>query len=59
MTVAVNALGLPAAVVPVGVQHGFPQVVQIIGAPGSEMRCLDAARAIERQVTALTPVDLR
>ena len=59
MTVAVNALGLPAAVVPVGVQHGFPQVVQIIGPPGSEMRCLDAARAIERQVTALTPVDLR
>jgi amidase len=59
MTVAVNALGLPAAVVPVGMRDGFPQVVQIIGPPGSEMRCLDAARAIERQVTALTPIDPR
>ena len=59
MTVAVNALGLPAAVVPVGLGDGFPQVVQIIGPPGSEMRCLDAARAIERQVTPLTPIDPR
>lgn len=59
MTVAVNALGLPAAVVPVGLGDGFPQVVQIIGPPGSEMRCLDAARAIERQVAPLTPLDPR
>ncbi len=59
MTVAVNALGLPAAVVPVGVCDGFPQVVQIIGPPGSELRCLEAAQAIERQVGALTPIEPR
>jgi len=59
MTVAVNALGLPAAVVPLGLREGLPQVVQIIGPPGSEMRCLDAARAIERQVPPLTPIDPR
>ncbi len=59
MTVAVNTLGLPAAVVPVMLLDGLPQVVQVIGPPGSEMRCLDAARAIERQVTAFTPMDPR
>lgn len=59
MTVAVNTLGLPAAVVPVGMRDGLPQVVQIIGPPGSEMRCLDAAAAIERQVEAITPIDPR
>jgi amidase len=59
MTVAVNTLGLPAAVVPVGIRDGLPQVVQIIGAPGSEMRCLAAAQAIERQVEPLTPIDPR
>jgi amidase len=59
MTVAVNALGLPAAVVPVGVQDGLPQVVQIIGPPLQEMRCLAAAEAIERQVEPWTPIDPR
>jgi amidase len=57
MTVAVNALGLPAAVVPVGTGDGLPQVVQIIGAPLSEMRCLDAAAAIEQLAGPLTPID--
>jgi amidase len=57
MTVAVNALGLPAAVVPVGLHDGLPQVVQIIGPPFAELRCLAAAEAIERQVPALTPID--
>ncbi len=59
MTIAVNALGLPAAVVPVGVRDGLPQVVQIIGPPFSEMRCLAVAEAIERQVEPLTPIDPR
>lgn len=59
MTVAVNTLGLPAAVVPVGTGDGLPQVVQIIGPPLSEMRCLDAAAAIEQQVKPLTPLDPR
>lgn len=57
MTVAINALGLPAAVVPVGIEDHFPQVVQIIGAPFEEMRCLAAAEAIEMQVEPLTPIN--
>jgi len=59
MTVAVNALGLPSAVVPVGISEGMPQVVQIIGPPFQEMRCLAAAEAIEAQVERLTPIDPR
>ncbi len=57
MTVAVNALGLPAAVVPVGLSQGLPQVVQIIGPPFAEMRCLAAAELIEGQVESLTPIE--
>ena len=57
MTVAVNALGLPAAVVPVGIADGLPQAVQLIGSPFTEMRCLAAAELIEAQVPALTPIE--
>jgi len=59
MTVAINALGLPAAVVPVGLANGLPQVVQIIGPPFAEISCLTAAELIEQQVDALTPIDPR
>jgi amidase len=44
-------------VVPVGVGGGLPQVVQIIGPPFAEMRCLAVAEAIEEQVKPLTPID--
>jgi len=57
MVVAVNALGLPSAVVPVGTGEGLPQSVQIIGPPFSEMRCLAVAEAIEAQASPLTPID--
>lgn len=57
ITVAVNALGLPSAVVPVGIGEGLPQVVQIIGPPFQELRCLAAAEAIEQQLERLTPID--
>lgn len=59
LTVSINALGLPAATVPVGVGEGLPQVVQIIGPQFCEMRCLKAAEAIENQVDSLTPIDPR
>jgi amidase len=59
MTVAISALSLPSAVVPVGVDEGMPQVVQIIGAPFKEMDCLAAAEAIEEQVEQLTPIEPR
>ena len=55
MVVAINALGLPSAVVPVGMRDGLPQVVQVIGAPFEEMRCLAVAEAIEQRVEAFTP----
>lgn len=54
---AVNALGLPAAAVPVGIAGGFPQVVQIIGPRYREDLCLDAAAAIEDAFGIITPVD--
>jgi len=57
MVVAINALGLPSAVVPVGVCDGLPQAVQVIGAPFDEMGCLAVAESIEQRVAALTPVD--
>ncbi len=59
MMVAINALGLPAAVVPVGLGDGLPQTVQIIGPAFQEMDCLAAAEAIEKQIDAITPIDPR
>ena len=59
MMVAVNALGLPAAIVPVGVAEDMPQVVQVIGPPFAELRCLAAAAAVEAAVGPLTPIDPR
>jgi amidase len=50
---AINALGLPAAVVPVGLQQGHPVGVQLIGSRYREDLCLDAARAIERRTGIL------
>lgn len=53
----VNLLGLPAAVVPVGLARGLPQAVQLIGRPYREDLCLDAAEAIEEGAGTLTPID--
>jgi len=57
MALAVNALGLPAVAVPVGVGNGLPQVVQLIGGRYREDVCLDAAQAIEDRLGILTPID--
>jgi amidase len=59
MAIAVNALGLPAAAVPVGVASGLPQVVQVIGPRYREDLCLDAAAALEDRLGVLTPIDPR
>ena len=59
LVVAINALGLPSAVVPVGEQDGLPQAVQIIGAPFADLQCLQVAEAIEREVGTFTPIDPR
>jgi amidase len=57
MAMAVNALGLPAVAVPVGVSDGLPQVVQIIGPRYREDLCLDAAATIEQRLGTITPID--
>jgi amidase len=57
MATAVNALGLPAVAVPVGVVDRQPQVVQIIGPRFREDLCLDAASALEERVGIGTPID--
>jgi amidase len=57
LVVTCNLLGLPAAVVPVGVADGLPQAVQIIGWRYQEAICLDAAEAIEAALGIVTPID--
>jgi amidase len=59
MVIAVNALGLPAVALPVGIGEGLPQSVQVIGPRYREDLCLDAAEAIEERVGIITPIDPR
>jgi amidase len=59
MAIAVNALGLPAMALPVGIGEGLPQSVQVIGPRYREDLCLDAAAAIEDRVGIITPIDPR
>jgi amidase len=57
MALAVNALGLPAVALPVGVADGLPQAVQVIGPRYREDLCLDAAAALEDRLGIITPID--
>ncbi len=57
LTELCNLLGLPSIAVPVSVESGLPQGVQIIGRRFDEDRCFDAAGAIERAVRLPTPID--
>jgi amidase len=59
MATAVNALGLPAVALPVGVADGLPRAVQVVGPPFREDLCLDAGQAIEERLGILTPIDPR
>ena len=59
MVMAVNALGLPAVAVPVGIMDGLPQAVQVIGSRYREDLCLDAAAALEDRLGIITPIDPR
>jgi amidase len=59
MAMAVNALGLPAVALPVGIGDGLPQAVQVIGPRYREDLCLGAAEAIEDRLGILTPIDPR
>lgn len=59
LTMAVNALGLPAVALPVGIGAGLPQAVQLIGSRYREDLCLDAAQALEERLGTITPIDPR
>jgi amidase len=59
MAMAVNALGLPAVALPVGIGDGLPQSVQVIGPRYREDLCLDAAAALEDRLGIITPIDPR
>jgi amidase len=50
---SINVLGLPAAVVPVGLAGGHPMGVQLITSRYREDVCLDAAAAIEAETGVL------
>ena len=50
---SINALGLPAAAVPMGLHEGVPYGLQIVGQRFREDMCLDAAEVIERKVGIL------
>ena len=50
---SINALGLPSAAVPMGLNEGVPYGLQIVGQRFREDMCLDAAEVIERKVGIL------
>lgn len=56
-TVVMNLLGLPSVAVPVGIEDGLPQGVQIVGDRYREDLCLDAGEVIERALGTITPID--
>ena len=57
LTELCNLLGLPSIALPVAIEGGLPQGVQIIGRRFDEDRCFAAADAIERAVRLPTPID--
>lgn len=57
MAMAVNALGLPAVALPVGIANHLPQAVQVIGPRYREDLCLMTAAAIEERLGILTPIE--
>lgn len=59
MAIAVNALGLPAVALPVGIGDGLPQAVQVIGPRYREDLCFEAAQALEDRLGIITPIDPR
>jgi amidase len=52
-----NLLGLPAAVVPVGVVDGLPVGAQVIARRFADLRCLTVAQMLEDALGTITPID--
>lgn len=52
-----NLLGLPAAIVPVGMAGGMPVGAQLIGRRFADLTCLNAAELLEQAFGTITPID--
>ena len=52
-----NLLGLPAAIVPVGMAGGLPVGAQLIGRRFADLTCLAAAELLEQAFGIITPID--
>ena len=52
-----NLLGLPAAVVPVGMADGMPVGAQLVGRRFADLTCLSAAEQLEMLFGTMTPID--
>lgn len=52
-----NALGLPSACVPAGIEDGLPVGVMLTGARFSDYLCLDAAAVIEKALGNAIPIN--
>lgn len=57
--VPMNLLGIPAAVVPVGMAAGLPVGAQVVGRRFADLTCLTVAEMIEQALGVLTPIDPR
>ena len=54
-----NVLGLPAAVVPVGMADGMPVGAQVVGRKFADLTCLAVAELLEQHFGTITPIDPR
>ena len=52
-----NLLGLPSAVVPVGMADGMPVGAQIVGRRFADLTCLAVAEQLEQAFGTITPID--
>ncbi|MEQ1701201.1 MAG: amidase family protein, partial [Ilumatobacteraceae bacterium] len=52
-----NLLGLPSAIVPVGMAGGLPVGAQLVGRRFADLSCLAAAELLEQAFGTITPID--
>ena len=52
-----NLLGLPSAIVPVGMAGGMPTGAQVIGRRFADLTCLNVAEQLEQHFGTITPID--
>ena len=55
--VPMNLLGIPSAVVPVGMAAGLPVGAQVVGRRFADLTCLAVAEKLENALGVLTPID--